>query len=224
LHRCVEVQEVVDEGEVDNPVGCGCAGAQTVQIVERAALHLCPGGSDGSGRGIRAGEPEDLMTGADELGHDGRYFADKREVLFSGGEVLIDLLVRTTAGVPESVAPFAAAAAGLDAISAGLQTRHDFARKRARIIAATPELQERELIKLASMAAELAEALRGRGVGEPAASLTAEVGIAVFRIAFDRWVGEGNQRDLPALIRASLEELKALTAEGRRAFSASAQP
>jgi AcrR family transcriptional regulator len=150
-----------------------------------------------------------------------RYFADKREVLFSGGEVLIDLLVRTTAGVPESVAPFAAAAAGLDAISAGLQTRHDFARKRARIIATTPELQERELIKLASLSTALAEALRGRGVGEPAASLTAEVAIAMFRIAFDRWVDETNQRALPELMRESLDELRALTMEERRSASTS---
>ena len=33
-------------------------------------------------------------------------------------------------------------------------------------------------------------ALRRRGVEDPAASLTAEAGIAVFRIAFERWVNE----------------------------------
>jgi hypothetical protein len=40
----------------------------------------------------------------------------------------------------------------------------------------------------------------------------AEAGIAVFRIAFERWVQETNQRDLPELIRDSLDELKAVTA------------
>ena len=34
-------------------------------------MHLRPGGGEGSGRGIRAGEPGDLMAGADELGNDG---------------------------------------------------------------------------------------------------------------------------------------------------------
>jgi len=79
------------------------------------------------------------------------------------------------------------------------------------VIAANAELRERELIKLASLAAALADALRRRGVTAPAASLTAEAGIAVFKVAFERWVDKSNRRDLPQLIRDSLDELKALT-------------
>ena len=85
-------------------------------------------------------------------------------------------------------------------------------RQRQAIIAASVELQERELIKLASLAAALAEALRGRGVAEPAASLAAEAGIAVFRIAFERWIEETDQQDLPGLMRESLDELRVVTA------------
>ena len=92
------------------------------------------------------------------------------------------------------------------------QERREFARQRQAVIAANAELQERELIKLASLAAALADALRRRGVADPAASLTAEAGIAVFRIAFERWVDETSQPDLPQLIRESLDELKAVTA------------
>ena len=47
---------------------------------------------------------------------------------------------------------------------------------------------------------------------EPAASLTAEAGIAVFKIAFERWAAETDKQDLPRLIRDSLEELRAVTA------------
>jgi len=36
--------------------------------------------------------------------------------------------------------------------------------------------------------------------------------IAVFKIALARWVGETTRRDLPHYIRASLDELKAVTA------------
>jgi len=68
------------------------------------------------------------------------------------------------------------------------------------------------LIKLASLAAAMAEALRRRGVRDQAASLAAEAGIAVFRIAFERWISQTSQRDLPQLIRESLDELKAVTA------------
>ena len=77
---------------------------------------------------------------------------------------------------------------------------------------ANTELQERELIKLASLAAAIAGTLRGRGIKEPAASLTAEAGIAVFKVAFEHWVNDAGGRDLPQVIRGSLEELKAVTA------------
>jgi hypothetical protein len=93
-----------------------------------------------------------------------------------------------------------------------LEERRESARQRQAVIAANTELRERELIKLASLASALAEALRRRGVKGPAASLAAEVGIAVFRAAFERWVDEANHRNLPQLIRESLDELKAVTA------------
>jgi AcrR family transcriptional regulator len=141
-----------------------------------------------------------------------RYFADKREVLFGGAGMLQEHLVNAVAGAPESAAPIDAVAAALEAAGAVLQERRDFARQRQRVIAANAELQERELIKLATLAAALADALRRRGVAEPAASLTAEAGIAVFRIAFERWVGGTDQRSLAALMHDLLDELRAVTA------------
>jgi AcrR family transcriptional regulator len=141
-----------------------------------------------------------------------RHFADKREVLFSGADALQELLVSNVAAAPESVAPLDAVGAALEAAGALLEQRREYAAQRAAIIAANTELRERELIKLASLASAIADALRRRGVADPAASLSAEAGIAVFRIAFERWVQETNQRDLPELIRDSLDELKAVTA------------
>ena len=142
-----------------------------------------------------------------------RHFADKREVLFSGTGSLQELLVSTVASAPDSAAPMDAVAGGLEAAGALLQQRRAFARQRQSIITANTELQERELIKLASLASAIADTLRRRGVREPAASLSAGAGIAVFRIAFDRWVNETDQRDLSRLIRESLDELKAVTAD-----------
>src|SRR5271166_388945 len=141
-----------------------------------------------------------------------RHFADKREVLFAGADALRELLVSTVAEAPGSLAPIDAAAAGLEAAGALIQDGGELARQRQAIIAASAELQERELIKLASLAASLAGALRQRGVTEPAASLAAEAGIAVFRIAFERWIEETDRQDLSRLIRESLEELRAVTA------------
>jgi AcrR family transcriptional regulator len=141
-----------------------------------------------------------------------RHFADKREVLFWGAGALQELLVSAVADAPASLAPIDAVAAALETAGSQFEERWEFARQRQSIIAANPELQERELIKLASLASAIADTLRGRGIKDPAASLTAEAGIAVFRIAFERWVEETNQQDLRQLIRDSLDELKAVTA------------
>jgi AcrR family transcriptional regulator len=139
-----------------------------------------------------------------------RYFADKREVLFAGAEQLQDLLVGTLASTPDTTAPIDAVAAALEAAAALLQERSEYARQRQSVIAANPDLQERELIKLASLAAALADTLRRRGTSEPAASLAAEAGIAVFRIAFESWTNDADQEDFARLITASLGELRAV--------------
>jgi len=141
-----------------------------------------------------------------------RHFADKREVLFAGAGALQELLVTAVAGAPDAVAPLEAVAAALEAAGAQLQERRDHSRRRQSVIDANPALQERELIKLAALASALAGALRRRGVTGPAASLTAEAGIAVFKIAFERWISETGQSDLPRLIRESLDELRTVTA------------
>jgi hypothetical protein len=54
----------------------------------------------------------------------------------------------------------------------------------------------------------MAGALRDRGIPEPAASLAAETGIAVFKVAFARWISEPGQPDLPGILRESMAELK----------------
>ena len=141
-----------------------------------------------------------------------RHFADKREVLFAGSEALQEALVRAVADAPADAAPLDAVAAGLEAAGAQLPQRRASARQRQAIIAANAELQERELIKFASLSTALAEALRGRGVEDPTASIAAEVGTAVFRVAFERWIDAANERDFAALVRDSLDELRAVTA------------
>jgi AcrR family transcriptional regulator len=141
-----------------------------------------------------------------------RYFADKREVLFAGSEEFQSLFVSSVENAPASASPIDAVAVALHAQAAQFMEHAPGVRRRQAIIAAHPELRERELIKLAKVAAAVAEALRHRGVGEPAASLTAEAGMAVFRIAFERWVVDPDGPDLDRVIRQSLDELKTVAA------------
>jgi hypothetical protein len=53
-------------------------------------------------------------------------------------------------------------------------------------------------------------------VAEPTASLAAEAGTAVFRVAFGRWIAEDEPRELAEILRASLAELTTLTAASQR--------
>jgi AcrR family transcriptional regulator len=141
-----------------------------------------------------------------------RYFADKREVLFSGAAALEELLVTALAEAPASATPLEAVTAALSTAATMFEERREFAARRQQIIAANPELQERELIKLASLADAMAQALRARGVGDPAAILTAEAGTTVFRVAFERWVDPACRRSLQQSIGESMADLRAATA------------
>ena len=144
-----------------------------------------------------------------------RHFGDKREVMFAAAGALQEALVSTVANAPASLAPLEAVAAGLEAVAAELPDR-ETARARQTIIAANPELRERELTTFAALSAALAEALRARGLPDPAATLAAEVGMAVFRIAFERWIDDTDDRDLPELVRETLGELEALSGQAPR--------
>ncbi|MFD3037785.1 TetR/AcrR family transcriptional regulator [Mycolicibacterium senegalense] len=140
-----------------------------------------------------------------------RHFADKREVLFWGEHLLRDTLVAAIADAPESSA-LEMVRAGLGAVTAIFAERRDHARRRQAVIAANPGLQERVLAKLAGLATATAEVLRSRGVAEPAASLAAQAGIAVFKVAFGQWISAADGADLADLIDAAFAELKAITA------------
>jgi AcrR family transcriptional regulator len=137
-----------------------------------------------------------------------RHFADKREVMFWGAAALQELLVDSVSNASPETRPIVAAAHALENSSAMFEERRAGVQQRQLVISANPELQERELIKLAKLAAALAEALRKRGTNDPAASLAAEAGIAVFRIAFENWVSDGNDRKLRQVIRDSFEQLE----------------
>lgn len=139
-----------------------------------------------------------------------RHFTDKREVLFRGDE-----LARAMAGAiddaPEATAPFDMVAAALDSTSEFFRERRPHARTRQTVINAHPALQERELIKLASLATTMADALRRRGVTDATANLLAQTGIAVFKVAFEHWLDDPADRPLTELVDESLTELRSAT-------------
>lgn len=140
-----------------------------------------------------------------------RYFSDKREVLFSGSKDLEAALLDGIRNAPLAAAPLAAVARGLEAGAALLQGHRDleFARARYALVSKHAELQERELIKLAALAGAMKQALEGRGIVEHEASLAAEVGMAVFKVGFEQWLGARKPRDFAAHVQRALDTLTA---------------
>lgn len=144
-----------------------------------------------------------------------RHYADKREVLFGGAGVLQETLVGHVRDAPAELAPLEAVGFALrEAAEELFEGRRALVSQRQAIVEANAELRERELIKLAALASALAEALRARGVGDPAAPLAAEAGIAVFKIAFARWFGDPGGRPLAGHIAETVDELRLVTGAG----------
>ena len=143
-----------------------------------------------------------------------RYFADKREVLFWGSELLEQRMVAAIEAAPASASALGMIGAALDAAAVRFEEAREFAGPRHQIIASSHELQERELIKAASLAAAMTRALRARGVGETAATLAALTGTTVMHVAFEQWVQDPDQAPFQQVARNALGQLREIAAAG----------
>lgn len=141
-----------------------------------------------------------------------RHFADKREVLFDGQDLFPQAFLDGVAAAPPDATVFEIVASALASAAAMFpDERREYSRRRQVVIDANPALQERELHKSATVARAFAEALRARGVPDPAATLAAGSGGSVFGVAFAQWIREGEERSFPAIAEDVLRQLLALT-------------
>jgi AcrR family transcriptional regulator len=142
-----------------------------------------------------------------------RHFADKREVLFGGQELLAERFAEAIKAAP----PGATAA---DCLAEALATagayftpeRHDLAVQRRTAIAANSDLQERQLLKRARLSSAVADALLDRGADLTTARLAAEMGALAFGTAYTRWAEPGNQRPYPEIAHEVLADLRVCAA------------
>ena len=142
-----------------------------------------------------------------------RHFADKREVLFSGQELLEQAFLDGVAAAEPDASPLGIVESALSAAATFFPAeRRDHSRRRQTIISRNPALQERELLKLAGLSASVAAALRSRGVPEASATLAAESGVTVFGVAFGKWLAEDEDRPFLDIQREVLGELVAMAA------------
>jgi AcrR family transcriptional regulator len=139
-----------------------------------------------------------------------RHFADKREVLFGGQDLLVGLFNEAIGTAPPVATTADCLAAALQASAAPFTPeRHDLAPKRRAVIAANSELQERELLKRARLSTAISDALRSRGTDATTARLAAEVGVLAFSTAYERWAAPENNQPFGDIARTVLRDLQA---------------
>jgi len=142
-----------------------------------------------------------------------RHFRDKREVLFAAQDVLGHLFADGIAAAPASATPLETVALALAAAAVAFPPgQRDLAPQRRAVIAANPELQEREALKRSGFAAVMTKGLQARGVKDPAANLAAELGVLAFKRAHASWADPTNKQPFDELARQSLLELHAASA------------
>jgi AcrR family transcriptional regulator len=142
-----------------------------------------------------------------------RHFADKREVLFAGEEVMPERVARLMAEAPPSLGPMELITGGLAPAAAEIFEGRslDYLLRRRAAIDAEPALHERELRKLSLMSQALEQGFRDRGVDDLTARLAAEIAVATFRIAVTRWLDQHGNPDLPTTINQTLAAMRHLT-------------
>ncbi len=142
-----------------------------------------------------------------------RHFPDKREVLFGAGTI-DELLVKAVAAAPASATPLESVAHALDAAGSEVFTpaRRALIARRQAVIAANPELREREALKNLGLIAAMAEALERRGVAELTSRVAAELGALASSIAYEQWSRATTDEGFGEIARRVLAEVHASAA------------
>jgi AcrR family transcriptional regulator len=143
-----------------------------------------------------------------------RHFADKREILFGGEDVLAGLFADAIRAAPPEATLTECLRAALSAAEAAMTPqRRTAAARRRLVVAANSELQERGLLKHARVAKSITAALCERGTDELAARLGAEVGMLAFSVAFERWMAANDDEPFSPFAAAALRDLQVRAAE-----------
>jgi AcrR family transcriptional regulator len=145
-----------------------------------------------------------------------RHFRDKREVLFSGQDELLELITGGIAGAPESAGALGAVEGALVAMAVTFtQDRWANGPRRLAVIAANDELRERDALKMAGFARTMKAGLLERGVPELDADVASELGVLALRRGYAQWLEAGG--DFAEVARRALEEVRVAAAGLERA-------
>lgn len=141
-----------------------------------------------------------------------RYFADKPEVLFWRAADLEASIASAIARASEPISPLGRVVRALQEAGAFFDEYRQDVITRQAVVESHPDLQEREMMKMRSLASTIYGALQQLGVAPSTARVVAEAGVAIWRISIDRWCSDEKSRDFSHHVRSSLDELSAVFA------------
>ena len=151
-----------------------------------------------------------------------RHFADKREVLFGGEDVLTELFADGIRAASSNATLTECLQAAFEAADVAMTPRQRAkAAQRVLVVTANSEVQERGLLKHARIARSISAALRERGVDELTARLGAEVGMLAFSVAVERWMKSAGDEPFALHAETALRDLQVRAAELEPRFNLS---
>jgi AcrR family transcriptional regulator len=138
-----------------------------------------------------------------------RHYPTKEEVLFADGDRLIAAIVEAVESPPPGSSMRTVMTSVADRLGELFQAGRSSQQKRARIIAAEPALQERELLKQEHWGAAVASAIERRGIPPLRAALLGSMMTGLFRVVYGEWLRERTSTSLADRLHAALDELLA---------------
>ncbi|MEU3648963.1 TetR family transcriptional regulator [Lentzea sp. NPDC034063] len=137
------------------------------------------------------------------------HFADKREVLFRLSSQLQQEIVGEIEAGDDSLPPLDAVVRALEVVGDRMfEDRRALMARRYAIVAANPELQERELSKNAALTEAIAAVLQARCGDAETAFLAAGAAMLAQQVAFRNWCRPGETRTLHDLLQEALRSLR----------------
>lgn len=137
------------------------------------------------------------------------HFADKREALFRLSSQLQQEIVREIEAGDDTLSPLDAVVRALEVVADRMfENQRAVVARRHAVVAANPELMERELGKNAALTEAVAAALYARCGDPEIAFLTAGAAMLAQQAAFRQWTRPGETRTLRDLLLEAIRSLR----------------
>jgi AcrR family transcriptional regulator len=144
-----------------------------------------------------------------------RYFTDKREVMFwrAGDHQLA--IAKEIGRAQTGLRPLAIVASAFESVAPFIDSHRSIVKLRQHLISTHSDLQERELMKLHTLASAVEQALTQRGIDASHARVVAEVGAAIWKIALENWRADANGLGFANHVQAALVEFEGILTHPR---------